>query len=181
MPFRNVYRISDKIKKIKLIIIDVDGVLSDGKAYMIGDGKEIRVFNVRDGSGIVMAHRVGLRTAIVSGRKSKIVENWAKNQGIKDIFQNIFYKIEVLDKLKKKYKLQPDQIAYIGDDMIDIPILREAGLSIAVSDASEDVRKEVDYVTRSRGGQGAVRELLELILKTQRKWEEATEVYFKKV
>ncbi len=180
MAFRNIYNIPDKIKRIKLIIIDVDGVLTDGKSYMLDTGKEIKIFNVKDGSGIVMAHRAGLHTAILSGRKSPIVQKWAKTQGIKDIFQNIFYKTDVLDKLKKKYKLKNQEIAYIGDDMIDLPLLREVGFSIAVSDASKDIKREVDFITSAAGGQGAVRELMELILKTQKKWTKATKVYFKK-
>jgi len=180
MSFRSNGRITDKVNKIKLVIIDVDGVLTDGKMHMVAPGKELKVFNIKDGSGITMAHRVGLVIAIVSGRQDRIVENWAKKQGIKEIFQKVFHKTDILEKLKKKYKLENHQIAYIGDDMIDLPVLRQVGLSVAVADAAEDIRKEVDFITQSAGGQGAVRELMELILKTQRKWEKATDVYFRK-
>ncbi|MFH1784200.1 MAG: HAD hydrolase family protein [bacterium] len=180
MAFRNNYGIDEKIKKIKLLIVDVDGVLTDGKSYIMPDGREMKIFCVKDGSGIVMGHRGGIKTAIISGRKSSIVSSWAKTQGIKDVFQKVFHKTDVFDKLKQKYKLKSEEIAFIGDDMIDIPLLRKVGLSITVADAAKDLRKEVDFITSASGGQGAVREVMELTLKTQKKWKKATEVYFKK-
>jgi 3-deoxy-D-manno-octulosonate 8-phosphate phosphatase (KDO 8-P phosphatase) len=180
MSFKQKGRLSDKINNIKLIIIDVDGVLTDGKMHMLAPGKEIKVFNIKDGSGIAMAHRAGFITAIISGRKDKIVQSWAQKQDIKEIFQGVFHKTDILEKLKKKYKLNNNQIAYIGDDMIDLPVLRQAGFSVAVADAAEDIRKEVDFVTHKAGGQGAVRELIELIIKSHNKWDKVTEVYFKK-
>jgi 3-deoxy-D-manno-octulosonate 8-phosphate phosphatase (KDO 8-P phosphatase) len=180
MAFRNSYGIPEKIKRIKLLIVDVDGVLTDGKSYIMPDGREMKIFCVKDGSGIVMGHRAGIKTAIISGRSSPVVNSWAKTQGIKYVFQKVFHKIDVFEKLKKKYELKAEEIAFIGDDMIDIPLLKKVGLSITVADGAKDLRDEVDFITSAGGGQGAVREVMELILKTQKKWKKATEVYFRK-
>lgn len=156
---------------IKLIIIDVDGVLTDGRIYCNARGEEQKVFHVKDGSGIAFWHRAGLKSAIISGRSSRAVEQRAKELGIKDVYQKALNKLEAYEKIVKKHGLEDEEVCYIGDDLIDLPVLRRVGFSVAVSDSPEEVLRGVDYVTRASGGKGAVREVVEKILKFQGKWE----------
>jgi len=169
--------IKEKLCKIKLLILDVDGVMTDGKIIMDDGGRELKSFNVRDGHGIKILQRYGVAVAILTGRKSKVVEFRAKDLEIKDVYQGALNKKEVFEKILKKRKLSADETAYLGDDIVDIPVLKRAGFSAAVADALDVVKKSVDYVTKNRGGDGAVRELCEMILQAQGKWPEVAERY----
>ncbi|MBI5416435.1 HAD hydrolase family protein [Candidatus Poribacteria bacterium] len=169
----------NKIKWIKVLAMDVDGVLTDG-TVILGNGKndEYKIFNEQDAAGLRMLLRAGIIPAIITGRTSKLVSNWAANIGIKDVHQKAFVKIEALKIIIDKYKLLPDEIAYIGDDLIDIGVLKNVGFAVAVKNAVNEVKQEADYITSKTGGQGAVREIVELILKTQKKWELVTNKYY---
>jgi 3-deoxy-D-manno-octulosonate 8-phosphate phosphatase (KDO 8-P phosphatase) len=169
--------IKEKLEKIKLLILDVDGVMTDGRIIMDNEGKEIKNFNVRDGHGLKVLQRYGIKVAIITGRQSKVVSYRAKDLDIKDVYQKVFNKKDVFEKIMKNLKVSPDEAAYIGDDIIDIPVLRRVGFSVAVADAADVVRKSVDYVARNRGGHGAVREICEMILKAQDKWPEVAAKY----
>ena len=169
--------IKEKLKGIKLLILDVDGVMTDGRIIMDNEGKEIKNFNVRDGHGLKILQRYGIKVAILTGRQSKVVEHRAKDLDIKDVYQKVFNKKDVFEKIMKKHKLCPDEAAFIGDDIIDIPVLRRVGFSVAVADAADVVKKSVDYIARNRGGHGAVREICEMILKAQGKWPEIAAKY----
>jgi 3-deoxy-D-manno-octulosonate 8-phosphate phosphatase (KDO 8-P phosphatase) len=160
-----------KLRKIKMVIMDVDGVLSDGKMILDNTGNEIKVFNTYDGAGIVYLERVGIKTAIISGRKSKTVTHRARELGIREVHQNAKNKIESLNKILIKYKLAADEICYVGDDLPDIPVMRIVGYAVAVRNARSEVRKYAHFITRHNGGDGAVREITEKILKAQNKWE----------
>jgi len=160
-------KIMKEAKKIKMIIMDVDGVLTDGRIILGSKGEELKNFYVQDGQGIDLALQKGLVIALISGRKSKVVERRAKELKIKEVYQDITEKIKVYRKLLKKYGLKDEEVAYIGDDLGDIPPLRKAGLAISPANGVEEVKKIAHYVTRASGGRGAVREAIDVILKTK--------------
>ncbi len=169
--------IKEKLKKIKLLILDVDGVMTDGSIIMDDEGHELKSFNVRDGHGIKILQRFGVKVAILTGRKSKVVEYRAKDLEIKDVYQGALNKKEIFEKILSKHKLSTDEVAYLGDDIVDIPVLKRVGFSVAVDDALDVVKKSVDYVTKNSGGRGAVREVCEMILQVQGKWSEVVAKY----
>jgi 3-deoxy-D-manno-octulosonate 8-phosphate phosphatase (KDO 8-P phosphatase) len=152
------------LRKIKLLLLDVDGVLTDGGIYYSGRGEVMKKFNTKDGYGIVKLQRAGVKIGIITGRMSRIIEQRARELGIKDLYENQDEKIVAYQHLKKKHRLSEDEIAYIGDDEPDLPVIRVVGFSAAPADASSEVAGEVDYVCRCAGGRGAVREVIDLIL-----------------
>ncbi|HHT9125196.1 MAG TPA: KdsC family phosphatase [Candidatus Brocadiia bacterium] len=165
------------MKNIKMVIIDVDGVLTDGKIIVDVEGEEVKNFHVRDGTGVKYLQRAGLNCAVISGRKCAAVEHRLRELGIKDVFQNAINKIEAYEQIVTKYNLKDEEVCYIGDDLIDIPIFRRVGFSAAVPDAPEEVKEIATYITKTPGGQGAVREVIEKILKFQDKWGTIMERY----
>jgi len=169
--------IKEKLIKIKLLILDVDGVMTDGRIIMDSEGREIKNFDVRDGHGIKVLQRYGIKVAILTGRQSQVVEHRAKDLDIKDVYQKVFNKKEVFEKILKKHKLSADEAAFVGDDIIDIPVLKSVGFSAAVADAMDVVKKSVDYVAKNNGGRGAVREICEMILKAKGRWPEIAAKY----
>ena len=166
-----------KMRRIRLLILDVDGVLTDGRIIVDDRGSETKVFHVRDGHGLVMLMRYGIDVILLSGRRSAAVEHRARDLGIAEVHQGIHQKVEVLESILSGRGFDPTDVAYIGDDVVDIPVLRRVGLAVAVADAVGEVRSLADYVTVSPGGQGAVREVCEQILKAQGKWAEAAARY----
>lgn len=170
--------LQDRLGRIKLIILDVDGVLTDGRIIFGSNSLEIKSFDVRDGHGIKLAQRRGLQFALVTGRTSDIVPRRAQDLGIAHVFQQIRDKRPVLKELCTNLSLDADEIAVIGDDVVDIPLFRKAGFSFTVPEAPLEVRREADYVTHHSGGRGAVREMIEVILKVQGKWERALARYY---
>ena len=165
-------KIIERAQKIRLLILDCDGVLTDGRILMTAEGDEMKSFDVRDGHGVVMFHRAGLRTAIISGRKSAVVQRRAKELGIAHVHEMAWVKLEPYEQILAEEGLSDDDVCYVGDDVVDIPLLRRAGLAVAVADAVAEVKAHSHYVTRAIGGRGAVREVIELILKAQGKWDE---------
>lgn len=165
------------IKNIKLVIIDVDGVLTDGNIYIDPDGYETKSFNILDGTGIAYLHRVGIKTAIISGRSSKAVTHRAQELDIKDVYQGVQTKLEAYRIVRDKHTLKDEEICYIGDDLIDLPILYRVGFPVAVANASPIVKQHSVYVTKAKGGAGAVREVAEKIIKFQDKWHIIMERY----
>ncbi|MBD2815380.1 3-deoxy-manno-octulosonate-8-phosphatase KdsC [Xenorhabdus sp. Flor] len=165
--------IIEKAKKIRLLICDVDGVMSDGLIYMSNEGEELKAFNVRDGYGIRCLITSGIEVAIITGRQAKLLENRAKTLGITYLYQGQNDKILAYQELLDKLALQPEQVAYIGDDLIDWPVMAQVGLSAAVADAHPLLLPKADYVTQIAGGRGAVRELCDLVLFAQNKLEDA--------
>ncbi len=171
--------IRTKAEKIRWIILDVDGVMTDGGITYNSEGLETKTFHVRDGHGIKMAQRVGLSFALITGRSSQIVEIRAKELGIEEVHQGAKRKIEAYEELIKRLKLSDQEFAYVGDDLIDLPLFRRVGLSAAVADADPETREQADLVLSHPGGRGAVREFIEIILKAQDKWKEVTERYYR--
>lgn len=165
------------LKDIKLMIVDVDGVLTDGRIFCNDSGEEQKVFHVKDGSGIAYWHRAGLKSAIISGRNSRAVEHRAKELGIEDVCQGAQNKLEAYERMIKRHKVKDEEVCYIGDDLIDLPVLRRVGFSVAVQGSPEELLSAVDYVTKAPGGRGAVREVVEKLLKSQGKWAEILKRY----
>ncbi len=190
----------EKARKVRLVVMDVDGVLTDGKAIHLApvmrqrrltrrgfserlqnwlgllrfDGLE---FNVQDGTGIKYLHRCGVRTAIVSGRDVEAVRERARVLGIEEVVQGAKVKIDAYEAVLARAGLGDDEVAYIGDDLPDIPVMRRAGLAVAVPNAAPEVIEHADLVTQRRGGEGAVREVAEFILKAQGKWQDILSRY----
>jgi 3-deoxy-D-manno-octulosonate 8-phosphate phosphatase (KDO 8-P phosphatase) len=167
----------ERLRDLKAIAMDVDGVLTDGLLHLDSRGEEFKAFHVQDGLGIVLARRSGLIITWISSRKSKVLALRAKELGIDALYQNRVDKLEAFQDFLKKFRLIPHQVCYIGDDLVDLPILTRVGFAVAVSNAAKDVRSCVDYVTELQGGQGAVREVIEKIMKVQGTWKEQIQTY----
>jgi 3-deoxy-D-manno-octulosonate 8-phosphate phosphatase (KDO 8-P phosphatase) len=167
----------ERCRAIKLAIFDVDGVLTDGRLYFLADGSEFKTFNTLDGQGIKMLIASGVRTAIISGRSTPIVERRAQNLGIQHLYQGREDKLVVLDELLGELGLSYAEVAYLGDDLPDLPIIRRAGLGMAVANANEFVRRHAHAVTLARGGEGAAREFCEVIMRAQGTLDAAQAAY----
>jgi 3-deoxy-D-manno-octulosonate 8-phosphate phosphatase (KDO 8-P phosphatase) len=165
-------------KGIRLLILDVDGALTDGSIILDNDGNEYKAFHVRDGHGIKMLIRAGVKVAIITGRHSKVVERRARELGITEVFQKCLQKKTAYAQLLGKYHLNEAEVAYIGDDIVDAPIMAAVGLPVAVADADGDTKKFALMVTRNRGGRGAVREVTDFILKAKGLWQGMFDAYF---
>lgn len=150
---------------IRLLAMDVDGVLTDGRIIIAGDGDEVKHFHVADGMGTFLARKAGLQLAIITGRSSRAVEKRARELGISDLFQDVRDKGATLLELMTRYGLERREVAYIGDDINDLPAFAHAGLKIAVANADEQLKAKADFITDRRGGEGAVREVINHILK----------------
>ena len=170
-------KILDKLKNVKMLLLDVDGVMTNGWIIMDNEGREMKNFNVRDGHGLVMIQRYGISVGILTGRTSSVVEHRARDLKISEVYQGALNKKEVFAQILEKNNLTPESIAYMGDDIVDIPVLKMAGFSVAVADALDLVKKTADYVTVNKGGYGAVREVCEMLLKAQGFWPEVAARY----
>lgn len=157
----------DKAKKIKFLILDVDGVLTSGGIILDNESNELKIFDVRDGHGLVMLHKSGINIAVITGRHSKALERRMKELGIAEVHQGTREKLKIFNQIVQKYGLKKEEICAMGDDIIDLSILSRAGLSASPRDAHEEVKSRVDYVTEKKAGEGAVRELSDLILKSK--------------
>lgn len=158
-------------KNIKLLILDVDGVLTDGSIILDNKGNEFKSFHVRDGHGIKMLIRAGITVAMITGRYSKVVERRAHELGIKEVFQKCHDKRIAYRHLIEKYSLNPEEVAYVGDDIVDLPLLKISGFSASVADATEEAKNASMMITKNKGGKGAVREICEFILKAKGFWK----------
>jgi len=164
---------------ISMIVLDVDGVLTDGRTYINSDGVEAKAFDIRDGFSIVMARRAGLKFGIITGLMSPIVEIRASKLGIEEVHQGFIDKDIVLQGIIERNSLNSQRVAYMGDDLFDIPAMRLAGLSAAPVDAAPEVLEAADWISSLRGGRGAVREFIELVIKAKGQWEESYKFYTK--
>lgn len=169
--------LADKIMAVKLVVFDVDGVLTDGRIIFSNSGEETKLFDVKDGHGIKILMRMGIDVAIITARESEVVRRRARDLGITHVFQGIKDKKMSLEALVKASGVSPGEMAYMGDDIIDLPVLKRVAFSAAVADAVAEVLERVDFVAQKPGGRGAARELAELILKVQGKWDEVMKLY----
>ena len=157
-------------RDVTMIVLDVDGVMTDGKIIIDGGGQESKNFYVRDGLAIAEAVKAGYKVVIISGRKSPVVEHRARELKIHEVFQGAGDKLSIFEQVLKKHGLTPAQAAYMGDDVNDLAVLKAAGFSAAPADADEAARAAARWVSRHNGGAGAVREMIEFIMNTQHKW-----------
>ncbi|MGJ0429483.1 3-deoxy-manno-octulosonate-8-phosphatase KdsC [Methylobacter sp.] len=169
----------EKAKKLKLLILDVDGVLTDGKLFFDNEGNEYKAFHARDGHGIKLLRQTGVEVAVISGRKSNSVALRMKNLGIEYVYQGHENKIAAFDEIIDKLRITPDQAAHVGDDLLDLPIMTRVGLAIAVDDANFAVKQHADWCTTLPGGHGAVREVCDLIMQAQGRFEDVVNAYLK--
>src|SRR5262245_4223985 len=167
----------DQARAIKLILFDVDGVLTDGKILLHADGSESKQFDIKDGSAIVWASRLGLTVGFLSARMSASTAQRAAQLGVTLVHQGVPSKLETFEQIVDELLLDNEHVAYMGDDVLDLPVLMRAGLSTATADAAGAVRERVHWVSQARGGDGAARELIEMILKAQDKWEGLVAAY----
>jgi 3-deoxy-D-manno-octulosonate 8-phosphate phosphatase (KDO 8-P phosphatase) len=170
---------ASKLKKIKLIALDVDGVMTDGGIIIGSDGTEYKRFDVKDGSGIALARHVGKKIAVISGRYSKVIELRAAELKIDAVYQHVIVKMEAYEELKEKFGLKDEEICFIGDEIIDMPVMEKCGFSSAPADAVAEAKKSADYICVSKGGCGCVRETIELVLKAQGLWDKAIARYLR--
>ncbi len=159
-----------KLKKIELLVMDVDGVLTNGHINIDSTGKELKMFDVQDGLRIVLFQRAGFKTAIISARANKAVDARAKDLGITKVYQNAFPKTQAFEKLLKEVKLNKEQVCYIGDDLPDICLFSRVGVAVSVPNGSVEARKRAHFVTKNAGGHGAVKEVIEMVLKAKGLW-----------
>jgi YrbI family 3-deoxy-D-manno-octulosonate 8-phosphate phosphatase len=163
--------------KIEVILSDVDGVMTDGGIRLLDDGRQLMVFHIRDGMGIRLWREAGKRFGIITGRDLEAVRRRAADLHLDIVRQGVDNKLPAVDEIAADLKISREQICYIGDDLLDLPSIRAVGLGIAVADAADEVRHAAKYVTSVRGGQAAVREVVELILKNTGRWEEVIQRY----
>jgi 3-deoxy-D-manno-octulosonate 8-phosphate phosphatase (KDO 8-P phosphatase) len=166
-----------ELKEIKLLAMDVDGVLTDGTITICSDGTESKSFHLLDGHGIRMWQRAGLRTALISGRQSEVTKRRADELKIEFLYQPCQQKLTCFEKLLSDTGLEAKNIAYVGDDLLDLPIVRRAGFGVAVANAVDELKNAAHYVTSRTGGKGAVREVIEYILKNTGQWDALMERY----
>lgn len=169
--------LSEKLKTIALVVLDVDGVLTDGKIIIDDLGNESKHFHVRDGHGLKLLMRGGVDVALLTGRTSEVVNHRARDLGITTVCQGAKDKAQVLAEMLADKHISRERVAYVGDDIVDVPAFRIVGFSAAVADAPGYVKAHADYITEKKGGDGAVREICEMILKSQGTWDAVTERY----
>jgi len=162
--------IVEKAKRVRLLILDVDGVLTEGSIIYDSKAREVKIFNVKDGLGVFLLSQAGIPSVILSAKASKTVRRRAKDMRIKEIFWG-YPKELILEKILSKYRVGRDDVCFVGDELIDIEVAKRVGLSIAVADAAPELKKVVDFVTENKGGRGAAREVVELIMKAKGLWK----------
>jgi 3-deoxy-D-manno-octulosonate 8-phosphate phosphatase (KDO 8-P phosphatase) len=171
--------VMEKAKKLKLLILDVDGVLTDGKLFFDNEGNEYKAFHARDGHGIKLLRQTGVEVAVISGRKSNSVALRMKNLGIEHVYQGHEDKRAAFNEIIEKIGITPEQAAHVGDDLLDLPIMTRVGLAIAVADANFAVKQRADWSTTLPGGHGAVREVCDLIMQAQGHFDDIVNAYLK--
>jgi len=163
--------------KITTLVLDVDGVLTDGRIIYDDWGDELKHFDVQDGAGLVFWRRAGLRSAIITARRSKLIKRRAKEMQVEFLAQHALIKLPVYEKVLKRWRLADEQVCVMGDDLMELPLLRRAGLAVTVPNAVEEARLASHYITKRAGGRGAVREVVEFILKSKGLWDHVLDRY----
>lgn len=169
---------SADLSKIKLLLLDVDGVMTDGRIIYDNDGGETKAFDVKDGHGLKLIQRAGIKVGIITGRQSKVVERRAAELGIEVVYQGVKVKLEPFREILENLSLRAEEIAYVGDDIVDLPVMRQVGFAATVADAVDDVKPYAAYVSKRCGGRGAVREICDYILKESGRWSAVAQHYF---
>ncbi|MBU1090820.1 MAG: HAD hydrolase family protein [Candidatus Omnitrophica bacterium] len=178
MPIVSVIEdIKEKAKKIKLLLLDVDGVLTDGKIVYDSRGRDMKFFDVHDGLGVYLLGKEGIKTVLITAKGSRAIRPRARDMRVAEVFADISPKSAVLDKILNKYKVKPEEICFMGDDLVDLCLMKKVGFPIAVFNAVPEIKQVAAYICLREGGSGAVREVVELILKAQGKWVNAVKQY----
>ena len=164
--------LAPRARRVVLILMDVDGVMTDGGIVLIDADREAKTYDAKDGVGLWLARRAGLRTGVISGRASRTVERRAAELGMDEIHLRVDDKLATYLRILRRRRLRDSQVCYIGDDLVDLPILARAGVPVAVADAHPEVVRRARFVTRAAGGRGAIREVIDAILKAQGRWRE---------
>lgn len=169
--------LEEKARKVKLLLLDVDGVLTDGKIIYDSEGRDLKIFDVKDGLGVYLLKKAGILTILITARSSKVIKLRAKDMEVEEIFENAEDKRKILDHILRKYRVSSKEVCFVGDDLVDLSVMKRVGLAISVRDSCPEIKKISDYITKRKGGEGAVREVCELILKAKRKWEDLVSLY----
>ena len=167
----------NKIKKIKVLLLDVDGVLTDGRIIYDSRGRDSKFFDVHDGMGVYLLKKTGIPAILITAKGSRAIKPRAKDMLVDVVYEDVSPKTNVLDKILNKYKVSAEELCFVGDDLVDLCLMKRVGFPVAVANAAAEIKKAACFVTSKEGGRGAVRELAELILKTQGKWAEALAAY----
>ena len=166
-----------RASRVNVLLIDVDGVLTDGRIVLADYGDELKCFDVQDGAGLIFWNRVGLKSAIITARRSRLLKRRAKEMRINVLAQGCLLKLPMYERLLKQLRVSDEQVCAIGDDLMELPLLRRVGLAVAVPNAVEEVKRVCHYVTQRPGGKGAVRETIEIILKAKGLWDQILHRY----
>jgi len=168
-----------RVRKIRALIVDIDGVMTDGRIVYSIYGDELKFFDVQDGLGLALLNRAGIKTFIITAKKSRIVKLRAKDMNVTRAYHGYHDKLIPFNDILGRFRLAAEEMCFIGDDIIDIPVLKRVGFSVAVPNAVDEVKQTTHYMTQKSGGRGAVREICDLILKSQDKWDLVTGCYFR--
>ncbi len=171
-------KLKEKFKKIKLLILDVDGVLTDGKMVYDSEARQLKFFNVKDGLGVYLLKLMGIKSIILTADSSTVVKKRAQDMKVEEVYGQAYPKTKFYEEIKRKYKVKDSEVCFIGDDLLDLQLIKKVGLGIAVKDACPEVKRVADYITKKRGGRGAVREVCEFILKSKGLWKKALEKFY---
>ena len=169
--------LADKIKKVKLLLLDVDGVLTDGRIIYDSRGRDMKFFDVHDGMGVHLLKKSGIPAILITAKGSRAIAPRAKDMGVDAVFADVSPKTKVLARIMKKYRVASDELCFVGDDLVDLCLMKKVGFAVAVANACPEVKKAAAYVTSREGGRGAVREVAEIILKTHGAWDKALQAY----
>jgi 3-deoxy-D-manno-octulosonate 8-phosphate phosphatase (KDO 8-P phosphatase) len=169
--------LTGKARKIKLLLLDVDGVLTDGRIIYDSRGRDMKFFDVHDGLGVYVLRKAGIKTILITAKGSRAIGPRARDMQVEEVFENISPKTAALDKILNKYDVNSDEVCFVGDDLVDLCLMKRVGLPVAVFNACPEIKQAASYITLKGGGRGAVREVAELILKSQDKWNEALRLY----
>jgi 3-deoxy-D-manno-octulosonate 8-phosphate phosphatase (KDO 8-P phosphatase) len=169
--------LKDKFKKVKFLLLDVDGVLTDGRIVYDSKARDSKFYDVHDGLGVYLLGRMGIKTILITAKGSRSIEPRARDMRVEAVYQDVLPKTKVYEKIRRQYGLKDEEICFVGDDLVDLCVLKEAGVPVATHNASREIKKASLYVTKKDGGRGAVREVAELILKSKGLWKKALEIY----
>ena len=169
--------ILSKVKKIKLLMLDVDGVLTDGRIVYDSQGRDAKFFDVHDGMGVYLLKKSGIPTVLITAKGSRAIRPRARDMQVGAVFANISPKTKALSKILNKYKVTPEEVCFVGDDLVDLGLMKKVGFAVAVFNACPEIKQAASYVTLRYGGRGAVREVAEMILKAQGRWQEVLKAY----
>jgi 3-deoxy-D-manno-octulosonate 8-phosphate phosphatase (KDO 8-P phosphatase) len=172
-------KIADKIRKVKFLLLDVDGVLTDGRIIYDSNGYDSKFYDVHDGLGVILLGMMGFKTILITAKGSKSIKPRAQDMRVEAVYENILPKTKVYEKILKEYGLVDAEICFVGDDLVDLCVLKKAGVPIATHNAAYEIKRAALYVTQKDGGRGAVREVAELILKSKGLWNKALSIYNK--